>query len=43
MKGAGNPTKHVLVALALSALLFVLAGDKLHLKTIVPVQPAQKA
>lgn len=28
MDGGANPTRHVIIALALSAILFVIAGDK---------------
>lgn len=40
-----NPTRHVIIALALSALLFVIAGDKwnANIRTIQPVKPAAKA
>lgn len=40
-----NPTRHVIIALALSALFFVVAGDKwsANIKNIKPVQPVAKA
>lgn len=40
-----NPVKHVLIALSLSALLFLIAGDQWskNIKTIKPVQPVAKA
>lgn len=44
MTGGANPVRHVIIALALSAIVFVIAGDSWsrNIGKLRPVRPVQK-
>lgn len=44
MNGGSNPVRHVIIALALSGVLFLIAGDRWskNIGQLQPVRPVQK-
>jgi len=44
MEGGSNPVRHVIIALALAGLLFIIAGDSWsrNIGRLQPVRPVQR-